>query len=256
MMKFYQENKINPFSSCLPLVAQIPVLIALFYMLRKSLRDDICHSYQVAKQHAYALAHPHIAHATISGMTWPCQGRGGSSFLFIHDLTNQASGVPLIVLLVLYVGTQMGSQVIMSPPTMDQNQRRMMLLLPLVFVAFVFRFPAGVLVYWVTANTWMLGQQFIFKQRIARQRPPLVADGAAAVAVGNGATAAKTAAPKRSGGATRADDASDGAAQGGTLGGLLRGRAKQEPEPAAAPAQRAAPPPSPRKKKKRSGRRR
>src|SRR5919205_1401137 len=47
MMRFYQENKVNPFGSCLPLVAQLPVFFALFYMLRKDLRVDICG--QVAK---------------------------------------------------------------------------------------------------------------------------------------------------------------------------------------------------------------
>ena len=41
-MKFYQENKVNPFSSCLPLVLQMPVFISLFYMLRKDLKVDIC----------------------------------------------------------------------------------------------------------------------------------------------------------------------------------------------------------------------
>ena len=46
-MKFYQENKVNPFGSCLPLVAQLPVFLALFYMLREDLRLDICG--QVAK---------------------------------------------------------------------------------------------------------------------------------------------------------------------------------------------------------------
>ena len=41
-MKFYQENKVNPFGSCLPLVLQMPVFISLFYMLRKDLKVDIC----------------------------------------------------------------------------------------------------------------------------------------------------------------------------------------------------------------------
>src|SRR3954453_18999204 len=44
MMKFYRENKINPLASCLPLLAQIPVFISLFYMLRHDLRHDICPS--------------------------------------------------------------------------------------------------------------------------------------------------------------------------------------------------------------------
>src|SRR5215212_9531603 len=47
MMKFYQENKVNPFSSCLPIVAQLPVFFSLFYMLRKDLRVDICPAQQV-----------------------------------------------------------------------------------------------------------------------------------------------------------------------------------------------------------------
>src|SRR3954470_1342765 len=42
MMRFYQENKVNPFSSCLPIVAQLPVFFSLFYMLRKDLPFDIC----------------------------------------------------------------------------------------------------------------------------------------------------------------------------------------------------------------------
>ena len=42
LMKFYRENKINPLASCLPLPAQIPVFISLFYMLRKDLLGDIC----------------------------------------------------------------------------------------------------------------------------------------------------------------------------------------------------------------------
>ena len=42
LMKFYQENKINPLASCLPLLLQLPVFISLFYMLRSDLKLDIC----------------------------------------------------------------------------------------------------------------------------------------------------------------------------------------------------------------------
>src|SRR4051795_372244 len=51
MMKFYQENKVNPFSSCLPIVAQLPVFISLFYMLRHDLRFDICPGVQAKAAH-------------------------------------------------------------------------------------------------------------------------------------------------------------------------------------------------------------
>src|SRR5919199_1602446 len=53
MMKFYQENKVNPLGSCLPLAAQLPVFIALFYMLRTDLKHDICPGIsEYVKQHA------------------------------------------------------------------------------------------------------------------------------------------------------------------------------------------------------------
>src|SRR3712207_7043372 len=42
MMKFYRENKVNPFASCLPMIAQLPVFLSLFYMLQADLRRDIC----------------------------------------------------------------------------------------------------------------------------------------------------------------------------------------------------------------------
>ena len=57
MMKFYQENKVNPFGSCLPLVLQLPVFFSLFYMLRKDLKLDICPGIG-----DYAIAH----HTTIT----------------------------------------------------------------------------------------------------------------------------------------------------------------------------------------------
>src|ERR1044071_9057166 len=71
-MKFYQENKVNPFASCLPLVAQLPVFISLFYMLRKDLRYDIC---------------PEINPAGTPNPV-PCGEGGDAQFLFIPDLTN------------------------------------------------------------------------------------------------------------------------------------------------------------------------
>jgi YidC/Oxa1 family membrane protein insertase len=155
MMKFYRENNVNPLGSCLPLVLQLPVFISLYYMLRESLRRDICPAVQAAYN-----AHGH------SGTT-PCGGSGGAQFLFIHDLTDKATGITLIVLIVLYVGSQLGSTLVMSSAsTMDPMQRRMMMFLPLVFVLFVFRFPAGVLVYWITTNLWTMAQQWVVRQRI------------------------------------------------------------------------------------------
>src|SRR3954469_25557145 len=89
-MKFYSENKVNPFASCLPLLAQLPVFLALFYMLRKDLRIDICPEINVVN--GVPLSNPK-----------PCGSTGESQFWFIHDITDKATGGVLIALLVLYV---------------------------------------------------------------------------------------------------------------------------------------------------------
>jgi YidC/Oxa1 family membrane protein insertase len=221
MMKFYRENNVNPLGSCLPLVLQLPVFVSLYYMLRESLRRDICPAVQAAYN-----AHGH------SGTT-PCGGHGGASFLFIHDLTDKATGITLVVLIVLYVGSQLGSTLVMSSAsTMDPMQRRLMMFLPLVFVLFVVRFPAGVLVYWITTNLWTMGQQYVIRRKLGP--PPTVAAAGGGV-VTNGASESP--------------------------GGGLLGRLRAGPPAdgaAARPREKAAvaPPPPPRKKKKRSGRRR
>ena len=83
----------------------------------------------------------------------------------------------LVVLIVLYVGTQLASSLMMSSPTMDQTQRQIMLFMPLFFVIFIISFPAGVLVYWITTNTWTIGQQYVVRRRLGPVGPPPAAAG-------------------------------------------------------------------------------
>jgi YidC/Oxa1 family membrane protein insertase len=153
MMRFYKENKVNPLASCIPLIAQLPVFITLFNVLRHDLPNDIgCEA-----------------------------GHCGSeaSFLFIHDLTAKATGGELIALLILYVGTQLVSGMVMSV-TADKSQRVMMFILPLIFVPFILSFPAGLILYWITTNFWTIGQSFVIQRIIP---PPIAAtpEGAAAI---------------------------------------------------------------------------
>src|SRR4051812_39438891 len=108
MMKFYQENKVNPFGSCLPLLMQMPVFISLFYMLRKDLKADICGPESRIAE--YAQAH----HQTIIKTGCDHVDPGSAKFLFIHDLTAPATGGVLVLLLVLYVGSQLLSSILMS----------------------------------------------------------------------------------------------------------------------------------------------
>jgi YidC/Oxa1 family membrane protein insertase len=226
LMKFYRENNVNPMASCLPMVAQLPVFISLYYMLRESLRKDICPSVQAAFQ-------AHLHHVTghvVAGATTYCTDpayahfyHGGAGFLFISDLTNTAAGLTLIVLLLLYVGTQLASSLLMSTPTMDKTQRQIMLVMPLFFVLFIIHFPAGVLVYWITTNTWTMAQQYVFKRRIAHLQPATPAGSPSATSAGDGNGSSPA-------------PAGNGRGAGGGIGALLRNvRGKpddQEDEPA------------------------
>jgi YidC/Oxa1 family membrane protein insertase len=174
MMKFYQENKVNPLGSCLPLVLQLPVFFSLFYMLRKDLKVDICPTIvQYAAQHG----------TSVTSVTCDQVDPGSASFLFINDLTAKATGATLAVLLVLYVGSQLLSSVLMAV-TADRNQRLIMIALPFVFVPFIQGFPAGLIVYWITTNLWTVGQQYLIRRTagLPVRGAPIPAGAAAATA--------------------------------------------------------------------------
>jgi YidC/Oxa1 family membrane protein insertase len=265
MMSFYQENKVNPFGSCLPLVLQLPVFISLFYMLRKDLRYDICPQVNDIS--------PGV-HNTAAGFPKACGAIPDASFLGIPDITSKATGATLIILLVLYVGSQLFSSLLMQAmtPSVDKNQRLIMLVLPFVFVPFVIGFPAGLMVYWITTNLWTMGQQFTIRKTIGH-RMHVAAERAAADAAAGIAPPPAPANEKKSGGLfsnlmaraqqAQAQPSNGAAAKDGAAakGGDAAQPAAKKPAPAAAPAagtprRGSAPPPSPRKKKKRSGRRR
>jgi YidC/Oxa1 family membrane protein insertase len=227
-MKFYRENQVNPFASCLPMVAQLPVFLSLYYMLRVDLRYDIC---------------PEI---NPPGTPNPqaCGESDASSFLFIPDLTSKATGAVLVALIVLYVGSQLVSTLLMSA-TADKNQRRIFLALPFLFVAFIWQFPAGLLLYWITTNLWTILQQSIIKKRLGPLREE-------AMAAAQAAKEEQEAAKGKSG-------KSDGKGGGGSraLGKLSPNAATADGGGGGAKSSTNGPPPAPpRKKKKRSGRRR
>ena len=231
IMKFYRENKINPLSSCLPLLLQLPVFISLFYMLRTDLKKHICGHSLTAHYPQYLAHHGHVTLNDYIGKT-SCDSVAPHSakFLFLPDITNKATGVALAVQIVLYVGSQVFSTLV-ATATADPNQRRLMLLLPVVFVVILYRYPAGLLVYWITTNLWTIGQQLLIRRYMGAPQPP----------------PGKSAAP----GAGPSPDGKPPSPRGGGPKG----------EPALAgvgarPRGSAPPPRPPRKKKKRSGRRR
>ncbi len=262
MMKLYQEHGVNPFSSCLPFVVQIPVLYALYFMLRSSLRNDICPGIQSAYRAHYAATH-HVSLQSVSGQTTECGVHGGANFLFIPDLTNHATGIVLVVLIVLYVATQLGTSLLMSSPTMDKRQRQMMLILPLVFVFIIIGLPAGVIVYWITTNALMLAQQYGVKKIVGPMAPLPAGDGARSPPKDGAEAKNAPSSAKQEENAARAT--ADDNVSGGGFRGMFLGRARDEGQHAVGAGtrgrqgteRRSGPPPRPpRKRKKRSGRRR
>lgn len=164
MMKFYRENQVNPFGSCLPLIAQLPVFISLFYMLREDLKIDICGPRERIEEYG-------ATHGTNLANTY-CDSidPGSATWFFIPDLTAPATGGVLALLLVLYVASQLFSSVLMSVST-DRNQRILLIAMPFLFVLFVIRFPAGLLLYWITTNIWTVGQQLIVRRAAGAPTP-------------------------------------------------------------------------------------
>src|SRR3954470_6100555 len=215
MMAFYKENQVNPFGSCLPLVLQLPVFLSLFYMLRKDLRYDICPD--INMPHGVPLASPK-----------PCGSTDASQFLFIPDITDKATGAVLVVLIVLYIGSQLASSVLMSVSA-DRNQRMLMIGLPFVFVTFIVRLPAGLIVYWITTNVWTVAQQYTVRRTLGLMRPATAPAGAAAAVSGS--------------------DGKGGKPPPGRKKEPEKSEAVGEPRRGAAP-----PPPPPRTKKRRWGR--
>jgi YidC/Oxa1 family membrane protein insertase len=121
MMELYRTEKINPLGGCLPVLVQMPVFIALYWILLGSVE---------------------LRHAPFA--------------LWIKDLS---APDPFYVLPVLY-GISMYITTKMSPAPADPIQAKMMTIMPLVFGIFFFFFPAGLVLYWVVSNTLSIAQQW------------------------------------------------------------------------------------------------
>jgi YidC/Oxa1 family membrane protein insertase len=147
LMKFYKEHQINPASSCLPIIPQIPIFFALYFVLR-DFDDEIYPDYP---------------------------GTDLSWLNFVPDLTaNITEHWSGYVLLAVYVASQVASTWFM--PVQSRSQRIIFLVLPFIFAIFILdppggtTFPVGLLIYWMTTNLWTVGQGIV--TRGLRQAPP------------------------------------------------------------------------------------
>jgi YidC/Oxa1 family membrane protein insertase len=153
LMKFYKEHQINPASSCLPILPQIPIFFALYFVLR-DFDEEIYPKYPA------------------SALDW---------LSFVPDITaNITDHWSGYVLLAVYVASQVASTWYMPMATTSQAQRYIFLALPFVFALFIINppggaeFPVGLLLYWMTTNLWTVGQGIVTR-RLREQMKPAVA---------------------------------------------------------------------------------
>jgi len=262
VMKLYQENGANPLGGCLPLVAQFPVFIAMFTVLRAIADDQI--KYGLTRAVVESAANAHIFGVTIS-----------TTFLHAGDFAKHGVN-PTVARIVIgitviisgtttYLTVRQSMRRGIAPGAetnpMMQSQKMMAYVAPLFALTGLY-WPFGLVMYWVTTNLWTMAQQhYIFRKH--PQLTPAKAtaakaggSGAGAPAVGGRTTgsgrasgAGRPAGAGRAGGSGRHGTAGGGAGSGRTgvsgkdtdgqsrpgLGRLLRNRSVPEPEPQAAP---------------------
>ncbi|MBI5820108.1 MAG: membrane protein insertase YidC [Verrucomicrobia bacterium] len=130
MMKLYKEHKVNPMGGCLPLLAQIPVFIALYNMLR-----------------------------TVVELR-------GAKFLWINDLSLPDTiftigGLPINPLPLVMCATTLWQQKLTPTTSADPTQQKMMMLMPLMFVFMFYSMSSGLVLYWTVQNLLSILQQWL-----------------------------------------------------------------------------------------------
>ena len=131
MMELYRTEKINPVGGCLPIMLQIPVFLALYWVLQGSVE--------------------------LRGAPW---------VLWVHDL---AMPDPWFVLPAIMAVT-MFLQILLNPKPTDPTQARMMYIMPIVFSVMFFVFASGLVLYWLTNNVLSILQQWWINKTIAAER--------------------------------------------------------------------------------------
>ena len=127
MMKMYRDEKVNPMGGCFPILIQIPVFIALYWVLLSSV-----------------------------------EMRNAPWILWIRDLS---SPDPYYILPLVMAATTM-LQTALNPTPPDPLQAKLMWYMPLIFSVMFFFFPAGLVLYWITNNVLSIAQQWVINTRM------------------------------------------------------------------------------------------
>ena len=160
LMKFYKENKINPYASCLPIVFQIPIFIGLFFVLRDFKKEIFCTRGDFCETDADGKLQ--VLPDFVSQLEWV-------SLVNITEPTIEAWGP---VLIAVYVASQLTSTWLMSTAMQSKAQRYMIMVLPILFLPFILSFPSGLMIYWLTTNLWTTGQGIITRRLMPRPVAP------------------------------------------------------------------------------------
>ena len=196
LMKLYREQKANPVAGCLPLLAQIPVFFALYYMLFVTIE---------------------MRHAPFFG--WIDDLSAPDPMTFITGFGLLEWPVPeflLVGIWPLVFGATMWLQMKLNPQPMEPIQQKIMMALPIIFLFLFARFPAGLVVYWTWNNVLSIGQQWLIMRRMGISRQSLAEDAEKIKKIKEAAEKGTLVKPSRSSRkkTKRADPAKDGARAG------------------------------------------
>ena len=136
-MQLYKTYKVNPMSGCLPLLAQMPIFLALYRMLYEAIE---------------------LRHAPFFGWILDLSAPDRLfEFGFSIPFMQAPYGVPVLTII---MGATMFLQQKMSPPAGDPTQAKMMLFMPIIFTVIFINFPAGLVLYWLVNNVVSVAQQY------------------------------------------------------------------------------------------------
>jgi YidC/Oxa1 family membrane protein insertase len=164
MMKLYRETGTNPFSSCLPILLQMPIFFALFHVLNYGVQQGkpvgaMTESLVQSAQHATIFGAPIAAKFTMS-LAQLNELVPGTSLLNVRIVT-----LTMIALMTLTTFITQKQLLVKGIANADSNpflkqQKLLVYVFPFMFAIFGINFPIGVLAYWLTTNLWSMGQQY------------------------------------------------------------------------------------------------
>jgi YidC/Oxa1 family membrane protein insertase len=174
MMKFYQENKINPLAGCLPLLVQMPIFLALYRVMREPYKHIPKSSDLYA---AFCTGGPKNTLHTVQ-CDLPKIGLPKAQYFLGMDLSQHATAVAggfldalpyfILVGLVIVTGFLQARQSRRNAPNMNSQMVIITNIMPIGFGLFSLQFPAGLVLYFLISNLWRLGQQELIMHKITR----------------------------------------------------------------------------------------